>query len=933
LASRSVLLPSLVGIFVLVAGLAIADPWRQPVSSTQSLLPPGLPGITDAGTGSLALGVGAFVRGDLRQSRLHLEQLLRSERLREDDRIRGHFLQGWVNARLGHHQQASSHFYRVRKAEGHPLEELASFFEARADLKRGHVQTALAECETYRTRWPEGGSAEECLLLEADAYIALGKFEAAVGRYESFLKAKPDDKRLEPVRVRIAQSLEAAGRWREAAQRYRQLYLHHSLPTTAKVATAGWRRMVQGGYVQESFTDRELYRRALSLRSAAQFDDSMELYEQLDARNPGVGDGANALGKEVDAARHSFLWRNRKYGPVGERNAKLYDQAPDHPEAAERLHWTIEGLTRSGEYVRASHYLDIALKRFPSHSRFRRKFEKHMKIYDGASRYEEASSMLTQWVGASSRARKKSRTRFLKPYYSYRAGKYAEAIAGFDGLAQGPRRQKAAALYYRGKAKLATGDRRGGRADHRALSRDFPDSWYSVVLRSRYRQKQADPALLALARNGRWPGASQAETPYPAPLANPSSAAVVSRLAQPRPPRFERLEAPLHPPVRDSDGRPTPVSFDGWSWPGLMSLGKGSDSGVDGTLATSPKQTSATSQRPSWQGDALERVPFDPDRVPPTWEPSSLWDPQEAAELWSQFAEEHEELWPELPVAYELSVVGLYELAGPILAQIHKEVRDLRRNKRARARVSRWRAAGGKLVDPTLERWSRILELEIGSSDWRQIFGAAGYPASVTAFALESVPFSQHSRQEPEGRALWTLSYPAAFAPYVWRAGWEHDVDPLLMLAVTRVESRYRHDAVSHAGAIGLVQIMPATGHRVAALMGEHDFRVDRLVEPGLNIRMGTFYLGELMRRFGDRQFALAVGSYNGGPHNVGRWLRQKQGIPFEEFVEEIQFDETRKYTKRVLEYYAVYLELYGGGSWPLLPQETSQDRPEVINF
>ena len=250
-----------------------------------------------------------------------------------------------------------------------------------------------------------------------------------------------------------------------------------------------------------------------------------------------------------------------------------------------------------------------------------------------------------------------------------------------------------------------------------------------------------------------------------------------------------------------------------------------------------------------------------------------------------------------------------------------------------RARGTRWRAAGGEAVDPEAERWSKILEADISSHQWRQIFGAAGYPASVTAFSLESVPFSQHSRLEPEGRAVWTLNYPAAFSPYVWQAAWDYDLDPLLMLAVMRVESRYRHDAVSRAGAMGLVQIMPATGHRVAALMGDSDFRVDRLTEPGLNIRMGTYYMGELVRRFGSRQFALAVGSYNGGPHNVGRWLKDKQGIPFEEFVEEIQFHETRAYTKRVLEYYSVYCELYGDGAWPLLPQKTSPDRPEVINF
>ena len=339
----------------------------------------------------------------------------------------------------------------------------------------------------------------------------------------------------------------------------------------------------------------------------------------------------------------------------------------------------------------------------------------------------------------------------------------------------------------------------------------------------------------------------------------------------------------------------------------------------------------------SYSPSAPTQAPFDPLRVPPTWEASSRWAPEIARNRWREFAADNQDLWPELPVAYELSQVGLYELAGPILAEVYAEVRDLRKNKRKQAWVGRWRSSGGKETsgkdEALLERWSTILGLKMNATSWRMIFGAAGYPASVAMFALEDVGFYSYSRQEPEGRAVWTLSYPAAFAPHVWRTSWEHDIDPLLMLAVMRVESRYRHDAVSFAGAMGLIQVMPATGHRVAALMGDPDFRVDRLLEPEVNIRLGTFYMGRLMDRFGESQFALAVGSYNGGPHNIGRWLNDKAGMPFEEFVEEIQFDETRKYVKRVIEYYEIYCQLYGEGAWVVLPERTHADDRSGINF
>jgi soluble lytic murein transglycosylase-like protein/tetratricopeptide (TPR) repeat protein len=883
--------------------------------------------------------VAAFSSGDLVGSRVHLEQLLRSSSLGSAVRTRAHFLLGWISSRLGNNQQASANFYRVRKLDEHPLKQHAAFFEARADLRRGHPRTAVAECGEYREQWPGGRYEGECMLLEADGLIALGKFEAATERYERFIQSDPDDTRLEPIALRIAQSLERAGRWKEAARRYRALYLQHQLPTTAKLATAGWDRMVEAGYGAQTFTDSELYRRAVSLRSAAQFDESMDLYLDLDRRNPGTGKQATAFGHRLDAARHSFLWKNRKYDHVGKRNAYLYDQDPDHSEAPDRLHWAIEGLLRAGQYKRAASYLDIGRARFPKHVRFRNKLERHMKIYQGAGRYSDASLILQEWRRGSSRARSKARLRFLIPYYAYRTGDFATAITGFDALVGSRSSARVSALYYRGKAKLASGDRRGGRADHRKLSREFPDHWYSVVLRSRYRAKEADPAQMALARTGRWPGKSAHEVVETPPLFSVTAGEMVRRAATvsaARPSRWP--DAPLHPPARDSDGRLLQASFDGWSNPGLMSLGMGSDRVLAPQLGAGAR---AVAQRGAGDGGLQEAAGvgrpapagLDFMTVPPTWETSSYWDPAAGRHVWEQFAKDNYGLWPDLPVAYELSQVGLFELAGPIVASVFKEIRHLQRSRRSRARVARFRAGGGRVVDPEAERWTQILDLAIEPKEWRQIFGAAGYPASVTDFAIKTVPFGKYSRLEPEGRAVWTLNYPAAFGSHVWRAAWEHDVDPLLMLAVMRVESRYRHDAVSRAGALGLVQIMPATGHRVAALLGDSDFRVDRLLEPGLNIRLGTFYLGELMRRFGDRQFALAVSSYNGGPHNIGRWLHEKTGMPFEEFVEEIQFRETRAYTRRVLEYYAVYCELYGNGAWPLLPDTTTADDPRVINF
>ena len=283
------------------------------------------------------------VRHAQRSKRI-LGNVLRKRRLPRAERSRANFLLGWVSSELGDHQQASAASYRVRTLKGHPLAAFAAFLEARADLKRGHPRTAIKECEAYRATWPEGPHASECLIVQADAYVALGKAEAAAERYEAFLAEEPDDARLEPIRARTAQTLERAGQLSDASRYYRQLYLQHSLPTTARIAESGWRRMVESGVATEQeFSKHELLRRARSLRSAAQFDDSWALYEKLDKDHPGEGPEATEFGRSLDNYRHSFLWKNRKYGSVGATNAARYDSNPRHAKASEHLHWAIEG--------------------------------------------------------------------------------------------------------------------------------------------------------------------------------------------------------------------------------------------------------------------------------------------------------------------------------------------------------------------------------------------------------------------------------------------------------------------------------------------------------------------------------------------------------------------------------------------------------------
>ena len=124
-----------------------------------------------------------------------------------------------------------------------------------------------------------------------------------------------------------------------------------------------------------------------------------------------------------------------------------------------------------------------------------------------------------------------------------------------------------------------------------------------------------------------------------------------------------------------------------------------------------------------------------------------------------------------------------------------------------------------------------------------------------------------------------------------------------------REESGYRPKVISPVGARGLLQIMRETGTQLAGRAGRVDFDVDNLFDPGMNIELGSFYLGELSRRF-PTQISASIASYNAGPHVVADWVEGDSG-PDDEWVESIPYTQTRSYVKRVLRSLQAYRLLY----------------------
>jgi soluble lytic murein transglycosylase len=151
--------------------------------------------------------------------------------------------------------------------------------------------------------------------------------------------------------------------------------------------------------------------------------------------------------------------------------------------------------------------------------------------------------------------------------------------------------------------------------------------------------------------------------------------------------------------------------------------------------------------------------------------------------------------------------------------------------------------------------------------------------------------------------------YPIDYFETIASEAADVDIDPYLVCAVIKVESGFDSDAVSSAGAVGLMQVMPQTGEWLAH-RGGFDFTEDMLTKPEYNIRLGCQYLRFLLDYWQGDAYK-AVASYNAGQSNVAKWLAEGIWDGSSENLSDIPFDETQKYVNKVFDVYEQYQELY----------------------
>jgi soluble lytic murein transglycosylase len=156
----------------------------------------------------------------------------------------------------------------------------------------------------------------------------------------------------------------------------------------------------------------------------------------------------------------------------------------------------------------------------------------------------------------------------------------------------------------------------------------------------------------------------------------------------------------------------------------------------------------------------------------------------------------------------------------------------------------------------------------------------------------------------------------------------EFDFDVSLVYAIMREESTYRETVSSSAGALGLMQIIPPTGNRIARDLGVDGFEPEILLTAATNIRFGTYYLKHLMDHF-KGSMPLAIASYNAGPEAVSGWIERDGERPDDVFVDSVPYSETRRYLRRVLRSYHMYRVLYAEPAQPAAASEAqSADDP-----
>ena len=260
--------------------------------------------------------------------------------------------------------------------------------------------------------------------------------------------------------------------------------------------------------------------------------------------------------------------------------------------------------------------------------------------------------------------------------------------------------------------------------------------------------------------------------------------------------------------------------------------------------------------------------------------------------------------------------------ADPIL--LPADFQRIIQNPAAHRAVALWQVGGGetKYVNAELNR-------AFGDSAHMQL--DAAYAALARDLDVPNLELRASETSYARGMMLTGL-----FPIPQYRPVGDYTIDPALVLAFVRIETRFQANAVSPAGALGLMQLMPATAAHIGGKVSDK-----QLMDPSYNMTLGQRYIARLLDRYNGSLIQLAA-AYNAGPGKVAAWMAARDGKEDDAlmFIESMRAPETRSYVKRLLTYYWMYhrrndaaapsLDETAHGGWPIYhaPQQSAPPPP-----
>ncbi len=178
------------------------------------------------------------------------------------------------------------------------------------------------------------------------------------------------------------------------------------------------------------------------------------------------------------------------------------------------------------------------------------------------------------------------------------------------------------------------------------------------------------------------------------------------------------------------------------------------------------------------------------------------------------------------------------------------------------------------------------------------------------AFALLSTLFDDNPDKKTE--PLVKKLFPKEFWDLVNNDKMRADLDPFLLLSVMKQESAFDKNAVSHSGALGLLQMIPPTAQEVKQELKSNEDVPSALTDPATNVRYCAYYLARLIKKY-EGSVPLALAAYNAGPMRISQFINAKGGAVRDTWVDELPWSETSFYVKSILKNYVMYRILYGG--------------------